>query len=55
MNLAVQKALSIHEIFNSYVAVKNYFLSLPLDAPNYMQVYERVIELRSEYNNIKNL
>ena len=54
MILAVNKALELCEVFNAYNSVKNYFLSLPLDAPNYMQVYERVLELRNEYNNLKN-
>ena len=54
MILAVNRALELCEVFNNYISTKTYFLSLPLDAPNYMQVYQRVLELRSKYNNLKN-
>ena len=54
MYLVVQKALTLNEVFNNYIAVKNHFLSLPLNAPNYMEVYARVVELKNKYNNLKN-
>ena len=54
MNIAINRALELCEVFNNYTMVKNYFLSLSLDAPNYIQVYERVLELRNHYNNLKN-
>ena len=54
MNIAINRALELCEAFNDYLAVKNYFLSLSLDAPNYIQVYERVLELRNLYNSLKN-
>ena len=55
MYLVVQKALTLNEVFNDYTIVKNYFLSLPLNAPNYMEVYVRVIELKNKYNNLKTI
>ena len=53
MDLAVQKALTIHKHFNSYTSAKKYFLSLPLNDPDYMQAHERVLKLKEIYNNSK--
>ena len=54
MYIAIQQVLTLDKVFNDYLAVKNYFLSLPIDTPNYMEVYARVVELKNKYNNLKN-
>ena len=55
MYLSVSKALTIHEAYNKYVVAKNNFLSLDINDLYYMQSYKIVIDLKNNYEKIKQL